>query len=251
MALAVVGWWRNRRAGGGHAWFPAVLLVFAPISAVAGNSYGGEIGFRVYMFALPFLALFGSRTFAAMGRRRRVGVPNALRALVVAGALGLFVFAYYGKESANYFPPQEVSVMEHLYATAPAGSLLVSPTTNLPWGFSNYDHYTYDWIAGDRAPFVRKFLHHPVDTMAKELGGGRPSYLILAKSENNEIEQDGALPLKQLQRAEASLRQSSRFRVVAQNPSITVLTLDHPGAVLLASPGHGRTLPSSNSKGGQ
>ena len=58
VALAVVGAIRRRRAGWPDR--ASRALVLAPMAAVVAVSYGGESALRVYLFALPWLALLAA-----------------------------------------------------------------------------------------------------------------------------------------------------------------------------------------------
>ena len=64
--LAVAGFFRFRKHNGAAArrsWRRIALLAAAAFPAAAANSYGGEIIFRVYLFALPFLAVAAAAAF--------------------------------------------------------------------------------------------------------------------------------------------------------------------------------------------
>jgi hypothetical protein len=57
-ALAIWGGLKQLRLGYWDLSF--ILLVLAPAPMIAGNSYGGEMVFRIYYFALPFMAFFAA-----------------------------------------------------------------------------------------------------------------------------------------------------------------------------------------------
>jgi GT2 family glycosyltransferase len=64
--LAVAGFIRFRRhhgTAGRRSWRRIALLGAAAFPAAAANSYGGEIIFRVFLFALPFLAVAAAAAF--------------------------------------------------------------------------------------------------------------------------------------------------------------------------------------------
>ena len=56
--LAIAGFLRRVRHG--HFDLAVVLLVATPALMVWGNAYGGEMLFRIYLFALPFLAFLAA-----------------------------------------------------------------------------------------------------------------------------------------------------------------------------------------------
>lgn len=236
--LAVLGWWRHRRQQGrpGYRdWTPALVLAIAPASAVLGNNYGGEIMFRVYLFALPFLALYAAAAFfpttVPAPRRppprwlKRVDLKLATALFTTTGLLGAFMFAYYGKERANYFPPQEVAVMQKLYAQAPPGSRLIGAASNLPWAFAHYEAYHYLWFAEYPPGLAAKVARAPVTTLVDEMKNYRHAYVIFAVSESALIGMDGMMPPGAYQHIEQAVLRSPQFRVWASNPYITVVTL--------------------------
>ncbi|MBI5564482.1 MAG: hypothetical protein HY870_06280, partial [Chloroflexi bacterium] len=128
--LAVLGGLRRMRQGH-RDWRPFLLLI-AVLSLPLINSYGGEILFRVYLFALPSAAFFAAALIypdaAVTESRRTPWVAVAVSAVLLIG----FVFAYYGKDRQYYFTPNEVAAAEFLYGTAPPNSLLIEGTRNYP-----------------------------------------------------------------------------------------------------------------------
>jgi hypothetical protein len=197
----------------------------SPLVAVVANNYGGEIGFRVYLFALPFIALFAATALSPpSGRRRRIAL-DIVRPILAGMLLVAFLFAYYGKERMNYFPPDEASTMTQLYRTAPPGSLLMGATSNLPWAFTHYDTYTYEWYTTEDAAYVRRIIASPVDTFAQKMGHFPHAYLIFSSTDAAEVEMTGLMPRDSLVRLEREVMASKRFVIVMQTPHIAVLTL--------------------------
>ncbi|HZD67139.1 MAG TPA: glycosyltransferase family 2 protein [Acidimicrobiales bacterium] len=232
-ALAAVGFWRRRRRP--LDWTPVLILALTPILAVFVNSYGGEIDFRIHLFALPFVALYAGAAFFPDQAAGRSWLSRSLALVTAASLLGGFVLANDGKEAMNYFPPGEVAAMHRFYAMAPSDSLVVSATGNLPWFWDRYRDYTYVFYATYPPGLAREVERHPVATLAAELSGHRRAYLVTAGSELADAETTGVLPPAQLGRIDAAVRASPRFRVVLTGPNVTVYTLagpvpPHPGA---------------------
>lgn len=226
--LAAIGYWRHRRQKGHRDWTPLLILALAPISAVFGNSYGGEIDFRVYMFALPFVAVYAGAAFFPSARAGRSWITAAVASTVAGVLLCGFLFAYYGKERMNYFPPREVATMENLYATAPSGSLLIGATDNLPFPAYNYREYAYEMYASDQPGLAKKIEQHPVETLAGIMSTYRHAYLITSVSQSADVEMNGSLPRGALSRIDRAVRESGRFQVWASNPDVTIFTLAPP-----------------------
>src|SRR5690606_28792523 len=140
LLLAVAGIWRQRVLR--HRAMPLLLIAAAPLPMLVASSYGSEMIFRVLMFMLPGAAFFAAaallpkvRTLSAeaspappappgpAGPARGSAVRRGLAAWVapvvlVAGTLA-FVPSYSGKDRINYFPPQEVALVQQLFDEAP------------------------------------------------------------------------------------------------------------------------------------
>jgi hypothetical protein len=194
---------------------------------LAVTSYGGEILFRVYFFALPFFALLAAGLFVP-GASRRAGVATAL----VSGALlaGLLV-GYYGNERQNYFTKDEVNAARFLYATAPPGSLLVSGVNNYPWAFEHYEEYSYLALA-DLGPRDRRHaIADPAQTIAAIAQQGKTActYVVITSSEEAAVDMSGVMPQGSLARIEQRLGASGLYRLVLRNPSATIFELVQNG----------------------
>jgi GT2 family glycosyltransferase len=223
--LALCGMWRCLRTGRWRAVLPAVLLVVAPMVALGANNYGGEVVFRVYLFALPFLAFFVATLFEARTSPRRSALLDVGRGLVVLALLAGFAVSYYGKERSNYFPPAEVRTMESFYAAIPADSLIVSAGGNFPWPLQRYQGYENYLFTTDTTAVVNRIERRPVTTLARDLGGPRPSYLVFAASDDALAEMTGAMPPGDYARIEHAVLSSPRFRVLLNSGGVTVVSL--------------------------
>ncbi|WP_219469254.1 hypothetical protein [Nonomuraea rhizosphaerae] len=162
LALAATGLLRRLRRGVADR--AALILLCVPVLALGLQSYGGEIGLRIYMFALPGACLLAAYAFfpnlpadsadvrdeTVPVRKRNVRFnPEFTRKLsVVLAAVcavafaGAFLVARYGNEKFERVTPGELSAMHYvydhdkpsarvLYLTAKEGPE-VTPT--LPWG---------------------------------------------------------------------------------------------------------------------
>jgi len=100
---------------------------------------------RMYLFALPAVALFISTLIfptSAAGRSRR-----SLAAVVVLcfALLGVFQFTRYGNERLDRFTSGDRAAVQALYRAAPVGTTVVG-AANLPWRDRHYADYTYKSI---------------------------------------------------------------------------------------------------------
>jgi hypothetical protein len=213
-----------------------VALALAPLPLLPMQTYGGEMLLRVELFALPFTAFLAAGALVGDDDVIRL---RAGRSVVVSGVLlvcaGLFLFARYGNERIDYFTKAETTATAHLYALAKPGSVLVSGTGNLPWKYTQYQDHRYrlvidmpHWsatapVTADPGPLlqdVRDAMH----------SSSRRSYLIIARSEEDEVDQLGYGQPGSLARFADAVAASPRFEVVYRNPDATIFTLSSTGS---------------------
>src|SRR5690606_23043812 len=162
LALAAVGIYRRLHRGVFDR--AALILLCVPALALAMQSYGGEMGLRIYMFALPGACLLAAHAFVpslpadsadvreetvpmrkrnvrfSPGLTRKISlVLAACMAVVFAGA---FLVARYGNEKFERVTAGEVAAMHYVYEhDKPSARVLymvpkLGPevTPILPWG---------------------------------------------------------------------------------------------------------------------
>lgn len=223
MILAIIGIVRQRRSK--QTRLPLILLVM-PITMLAASSYGGEIVFRVYLFALPATAFFGASALAPRADTRRWTLRRSI--LVVGVSMPLIasmLFAHYGGERQYHFTHQEVAGSKWLYANAPSGSLLIGVTSNLPWGFEHYEDYRYRWLAAED-DLTRSMLVTDPGRAVNEAIEARPgvaNYVVLSRGQQAQVEANGILPVGAVEQMKTTLVASGEFRVAFQNVDVTVL----------------------------
>ena len=221
--MALYGFSRRVRRG---RWdLPAILLLLAPFPLLAANSYGGEIVFRVYLFALPFLAFFAAAALypsPQAGRRQRTAVLSILLSLVMLVGL---LFGYYGKERQYYFTQDEVAATEFIHNIAPAHSLLIDGA----WGYSlqhqNYEDYDYLSLISMLVEDREDLIAAPVDFLSPIMESYPTAYLVLSRSQKAAIDMTGAMPAGSLQKIELALLESPKFKVIYRNPDAAVFVL--------------------------
>ena len=235
--LAVIGLLRHpplRRAG-----LPMLLLGVSPIPMAVANNYGGEMIFRVYMFALPGLAFFAAaalqpspatgrtvswarQSATALLQRPRTALLNVAVLALLAGA---FFPSYYGKDRVNYFPTGEIQLVDRLYSIAPPGSQIIAATPNFPDAYRNYNEYTQWWLSDDDPATNAALLADPAGYLTGQRQTGwihqqdprAYSYIVFTRAQYADVAMDGLLPPGSIQRIQASLAASPRFKVVLQN----------------------------------
>jgi len=215
---------------------------------------------RVEFFALPFTAFFAAA--ALVGDDDEIPL-RARQSAAVGGVLlvfaGLFLFARYGNERIDYFTRGETTGVERLYALAKPGSMLVAGTGDLPWKYTQYPDHHYrtviempHWSA--RAPVTVDWRPLLKDVRDALHSSSRRSYLIIERSEEEEVDQLGYGRPGSLARFSAAVAASPLFRLVYQNPAATIFTLAAAGSApsppseIAASSGSGATAPASGTK---
>jgi len=205
-----------------------LALAAAPFPMLVANSYGGEMMFRVYFFALPYVALFAAALiYPAPGSGTSWRAP--LGVMAVSGLLlGGLLLAYGGRERMNYFTPNEVDAATYLYRNAPAGALVIGASDNYPSLFQNYEQYTHVALTGrtaargqqvtlesDPLTFITTLMNDDTFTA---------SYLIITRSQKAQIEMDGLLPPGTMEHIEQLLRRPDRFRIIYENEDAVIFT---------------------------
>jgi len=227
--LAVIGFWRywqRHDKPARRSWLRVALLAIAAVPIVAANSYGGEIIFRSYLFALPFLAIAAAAAFFPDPSTGRSAATGAALLVTLLAQLAGFSLGNYGDEAMNYFTPREVAASQWLYRTAPAGAQLVGATENFPWAFVHYSRYGYAFL-DDPPALDRAALRAPVKTITQIMrpGSSPASYLIFTRSQAEELYLTGAWPAGALPRVTRDLLASGKYRVVYRNADAIILQL--------------------------
>lgn len=216
-AIAAMALWGGvRRLLAGYRDSTAAVLTLAPTFLLVATAYGGEIVFRVYLFALPFLAFFAAALFyPAPWNDRDFWQRGLIGAIGVLFACG-FVMANNGKDRQYRFTPAEVEAADWLYRSAPKGALIVEGSNNYSYQFSNYENFTFVTIAGESKSSVAAILADPVGELGRWLQGS-PSgagFVIITRSQKAYVDDLGVMPRGALTAFEAALAASPRFRLV-------------------------------------
>jgi hypothetical protein len=220
-ALAAYGFLRERRAQ--RSWTLA-LLALAPAPLVI-SSYDGEIVFRIYLFALPWLALLAAGAVYRPSRPRRSAlVPVALLLAMTVP----FTLAYYGKERANYFGPDERAANAWVLDHAEPGSVLMGAALDFPWRDHGYERFTYDWLSQLPLDQRKALSTDPARVVIDAMGrsGAITGYLLLSAAQDPALAYGSDLPLGIQDDVAAALLHSPAFSVAFSNPAATVFRLD-------------------------
>lgn len=198
-------------------WPTLALILLAPLTLVVLQGYGGEIVLRVYMFALPFAAVFAGILIAPS--QRRVWLSGLVAAAAATLLLAGFLFARYGNERINLFTRDELAVVDRLYGLAPEGSVLVSANPNVPWQGRHYADYDYLALSRRLPDLVeekgRLDLADETAWLIEQKGGR--GFVLFTRSSRAYDELLGEQSWGSAAKLERALAASSRFRRIHAN----------------------------------
>ncbi|SES38463.1 hypothetical protein SAMN04487983_104742 [Streptomyces sp. yr375] len=210
---------------------PLLLVSVAPVPLFAINDYGGEMLFRVYLFALPGAAFFaaaalvpavaGTRRSRAKVLRRRVAAV-ALPAVLLVLLAG-FLPSYYGKEQMFYTPPQETALVTRALDAAPDGSLILATTGSFPQALHHYDRLEHWFFAEQALPDNEKMLKDPAAYLASGITPGTKAYVVLTRTQDIYATGEGLLPADGFETLRSKLTASPLFRTIETHPYGVVL----------------------------
>jgi GT2 family glycosyltransferase len=218
-----------RRLAQGRWDLVAASLVVAPIGVVVFQSYGGEGGYRAYLFALPWLALLAA--YACASRDAPTGqvhirvVPLLAAATAVGGCL---LVAFFGQELVNRVPSNDVRAALWYEQHAPAGSMRIDLAPDAP------DRLTARYPVVDLSDpsslvTYTQFVGHRLGArdVPRLIGlikqqRARPAYVVLSAFQENYARLQGLLPAGSLAGFISALERSPRFRTVFHVPTVWI-----------------------------
>lgn len=225
-AVAAFGAVRELRAG--RLDRTPVILAVVPGLLMAGGDYGGEMLFRIFMFALPFVSLLAAYTLLPRARSSsRFWWPAIATAIGCTALVIGFMVTYFGQDREFYYTPQEVEASKYMYGHAPTDALLIEGTTDYPRQFENYEKFRYATLSQQPRRSQKEISAQPVSVMTDWMSDptDNGAFLIITRSMKAEVSGDGVLPPHSLDRIQRALMRSPRFRIVFQRRGAVVFTL--------------------------
>ena len=216
---------------------PLLLLGISPMPLAVANNYGGEMIFRIFMFALPGLAFFAAAALQPRPAQARttswgkqsVAAPlvQHWRTTVVGGSVlallaAMFLPSYYGKDAENYFPSGEIQLVDQLFEIAPHGSMIIAATPNFPDAYTDYADYTQLFLSDLIPPSSTQLAADPAGFLTEEgvtgyVHASNPQaqvYVIFTRAQYTDVDMDGLLPTGELTKIQKSLSASPRFKTI-------------------------------------
>ncbi|WP_405010599.1 glycosyltransferase [Kitasatospora sp. NBC_01539] len=207
------------------------LMLLAPLVMLPSNNYGGEMIFRVYLFALPAAAFLVATLLVPPWPHRRWRAYAS--GLVAAVLLGGLLFGYYAKENMNRFTAEEAAATRFVTSVAPPGSRIVSVTSSLPGGELGYDTHERLVLAQDPLDQRRLLLTDPLAVLQSTMDDPRitgPTYVILTRAQEAESRLTGVFPVGTVGSVRAALDTSTLFQRLYDGPDAAVYRYIGPGA---------------------
>ena len=224
--LALIGIYRRRRAGLRDG-VPLVLVV-APILLIPMTSYGGEIVFRAYYFALPFLAFFAAAAFASAGQADPDLGPRGSAGFLLALIVGVlcFLLANNGKDRQYNIGADEVAAVEWLQTVGAPGALLIEGNINYPRQ-TRYPEKFFHLPLDAELPAIEEALQDdPAGLLAEWLagwpGGG---YILITRGQIAHDQALRLLPGGGLAELNDRLIASGAFCLLRNEPAARIFTL--------------------------
>lgn len=232
IGLALAGAWRRLRRG--YRDLPVLLLAAAPVPMFVVQDYGGEMIYRVYLFALPWLCFLAAGLFFP-GPTWRVSLktiaPTVLVGLLLAAG---FVTVYYGNERMNNYSQAEMTAADYLYRTAPPGSILVKVNFNFPYKFRpDYNRYTEFAMVNDPNEIHQGYVITDLVDIENLITEFKypAGYVVFSRSQREYAALSGVVSLPWIDQLEESLKTSEKFVEVYHNQDVQIFKLVMEGDV--------------------
>ncbi|MFE3452884.1 hypothetical protein ACFXJ8_28550 [Nonomuraea sp. NPDC059194] len=227
----------------------ALVLLCVPVLAMGLQSYGGEMGLRVYMFMLPGACLLAAYAFfpnlpadsedaseeTVPFRQRNVRFnPRTTRiiSIVLAACVALalsmaFLIARYGNEKFERVTAGEVAAMRYVYEhDKPSARVLylvpkLGPevTPILPWGERDFE----------KVDFTQQALVHKDPTTIKDVvdklrSSERNTFLAVTKGQAAYLQLNEGFPADWYPKFVAALDKSKEIKKVYSNEDSALYT---------------------------
>lgn len=219
-ALAVAGLVRRLRAG--RADLAPLAGFVVPFLVLGGQSYGGEVILRVFLFTLPFSSIF--LAFLALPTERSTLSVRRSMVLALAGILLVPVFwlTRFGNEAFEYVSKQNYEGALELARIAPEDSALLSLDSNTGNQVGRMEQFAYIGVPPYISPEFKTvdILNIAINAQATR------AYLFLDRAQVSNIELTTGKPKTFFDDITNQLVASGRFQVVYSNLDARIFLID-------------------------
>lgn len=223
--LGGAGFLRHARRGNIRTTLAVVWLAVAPSMGLFGQAYGGEARFRVYLFALPWLAIGVAWLFWAGPVRTRRAAAAATAALVALSLM--FTLVHFQTAGQYKVSKAEVNAGQWLDANTKAGDLIFEPRYYFPLVQGpNYAHYL-DWgtvtSLSDWIKISGTYTDFPsLQAYARRLKATQDVYIIISDEQNARAAREHRVEAPLMPQVEAAIAGGSGVQNVFDDGTVRV-----------------------------
>jgi hypothetical protein len=230
-ALAAAG--GVRRLWHGSTDLSLMIVGAVPFALLGGQSYGGEVLIRTYLYSLPAAAFFCAALVFTSPRPtsswRSFGAVILISTFLIAG----FFFTRYGNERLDYLSSQEVDAANYLYDTASPTALTLVGSHNWPRLFRGYEQYRFrSLVVSDCCSEVltafepsQNELDNAVEGVLRILRERPGTRILFTRGQVAAAEMLGLAAPGALERFQSALERSGKVTIVYENADATIYAL--------------------------
>jgi hypothetical protein len=201
-------------------------LIAAPVLGAGLQSYGGEGGYRAFLFALPWLAFFAAVACTRAPSPTRVVRIGFRRVLAATSAVGAcLLVAYFGQELANRISSDDVRAATWYERHAPPGSVRLNlapisperltaryPVVSLgdPPALLEQPGFAGHRLGAADLPRLERFIRGQK---------ARRTFVVLSRGQENYARLNGLLPKGSVTSLARGLGGDANFRLAYRRPT--------------------------------
>ncbi|WP_400158373.1 hypothetical protein [Arthrobacter sp. BPSS-3] len=230
--LGVGGFVRNLLRGNVRQTIIVAWLAVAPLFWLLIQSYGGEAKFRVYLFALPWLAVGAAWLFWAGPLRTRKAAIGATAALTAMALL--FTVTYFQNEAKFRVPKEDVAAAQWLDSTVNPKDAVMETNAFFPLLVGpNYPSYLDAGRTASLTKFIQSSGHGltSVDVARYADRNFKPDriFVVFSDSQIAQAAKDNLFDPGTLPTLERQLAGSSNVQRVFENGAVRIYELAKTG----------------------
>ena len=219
---AIFGLIRRLRAG--RVDLAPLVGFVVPFFVLGGQSYGGEAILRVFLFSLPFAAIF--LTFALLPTEKiKLNLTRSVFLVLVFALLApTFWLTRYGNEQFEYISKDDYRGALKLAQTAPEGSNILVLDGNVGNQLLRMEQFAFITVPlpiGKVPDYSPQTVLQTADTAP-----GSPSFLFLNHSQVANIELTYGKPKTFYEDITRELLASGKFHIIYENPDARIFSID-------------------------
>ncbi len=217
---------------------PVIICFLCPFLILAGQSYGGEVILRVFVFSLPFAAILA--VFALIPRDAPIGwIKTSIACLVAIAITPVFMVTRFGNEQFEYISKDEVTAVNKLFEMIEPNAVIVNLDPNTPVLVKDRDKHVY-------LPQSDKNAVETVDQAFAELSRNpsRQSVLFMSNSQAQDVVLLKGKPRNWDEELAKQLDASGKFKLLYKNRDAYIYALAKTPTPVPSTPATPRAVKS-------